>query len=217
MKPLFIAFEGIDGAGKNTQLAKTRTWLRRIGMPVRYSSEPNDGTNPIGQYIRAVLTHELAKPADPVEFQRMFVIDRAQDIFCLIRPAVESGYMYLIERYALSTIAYGMLSGLGPEVFIRLHEDVLGPSMVWPDLSVIVDVEPEEAIRRLNTSGANRQLFERLDFLTRVQKHYLELAEHSFFVGRVCVVNGGQPEDDVFKDIQQLIQRKLLAMKGEPG
>lgn len=205
----FIAFEGIDGAGKFTQLAKTRFWLEKLGHNVTWSSEPNDHTSPIGKHIRAILKREQPRPTDPVEFQRMYVIDRAQDIICFIQPTIARGTMYLIERYGLSTVAYGMLSGTSPETFIRLHEAVLGSSLVWPDLTILIDISAKEAIRRLAAVRGEPQLFERTDFLARVRKHYLALADHPYFRHRVAVVNGERNEDEVFAAIQKLIEPRL--------
>lgn len=111
MRGLFVAFEGIDGAGKFTQIHRVMDWLEGLNYPVGWSSEPNDSLSPMGKHIRSVLKRKIDGPKDPVEFQRMYVLDRGQDTFCFIGPFLAEGGIYLIERHGLSTVAYGMLSG----------------------------------------------------------------------------------------------------------
>lgn len=210
MAGFFIAFEGIDGAGKLTQLLKTHEWLEGLGYSVGWSSEPNDRSSPIGQRIRSILRHEVPAPADAVEFQRMYVIDRAQDLFAFIQPRLEEGMIYLIERFGLSTIAYGMLSGASAEVFIKLHEAVLGPSMRWPDLTILLNCSVETAIRRRHAvSGESPQFFERFTLLERVREHYLALASHPYFRAGVAVVGGEPPADEVFEHVKKFIEPRL--------
>lgn len=212
-----IAIEGIDCAGKLTQCELLRAWLESHLGRVVFWSEPNDTTSLIGKQIRAMLNREMERESDPVEFQRMYVIDRAQSVFCFLRPNIKAGVITLLDRYALSTIAYGMLSGFPAEVFIQLHRNVLGPSMVWPDLSVIIDISADTAIERLkerakNTDGpkAGRQadFFERADHLARVRENYLVLAKRTD-IGGVAVVNGEQSAEAVFETIKKVIEPLL--------
>ena len=218
MRGALIAFEGIDGAGKFTQLHRTKGWLEDADYIVGWSSEPNRpdwgsarAGSPLGGAIDAVLTGKEKAPEDPFEFQRMYVLDRAQDIFCFIRPHLTKGHPFLIERYALSTIAYGMLSGRPAEDFIRLHSDVLGPSMLWPHVTVLLDVSGKEAARRIAESRGKPEYFERADKLERVRANYLAIAKRPEFEKKVLVVNGELSEDEVFADVRS----RLLGFFGE--
>jgi|SRR3989338_2840522 len=152
-KGLLISFEGIDGAGKRTQVIKTKEWLEELGEKVVWSSEPNDVSGVFGTQIRKILKHELSGPEDPIEFQRIYILDRAQDIFFFIKPALNEGKIYLMERFALSTIAYGMLSGKSADFFIEMHKQILGPSMIWPHLTILLDLPAKVAMERLDTKG----------------------------------------------------------------
>jgi dTMP kinase len=228
IRGFFIAFEGIDGTGKETQLLKTREWLERMYPDrfVAWSSEPNDQSSPIGQTIRKILQHNETFSAlrtrvkeNPIELQRMYVVDRAQDIFCFIEPVIRSGGIYLIERYGFSTIAYGMLSGEPAETFIELHKQVLGPSLVWPDLTVLIDISAETAVQRIKKriddkklfDGVERaeELFEKQEMLERVRANYLSLVHHSEFKDNIAVVSGEQSKEKVFEDIKLIIEQRL--------
>lgn len=209
MAGFFVAFEGIDGAGKYTQLREARQWLEHLGYAVRWSSEPNDQSSPIGRLIRAMLRGDMSRTEDPVEFQRLYVIDRAQDIFCAIQPALASGMVYLIERYALSTIAYGMLSGAPTDVFFDLHRQVVGPAMRWPDLTILLDLPVEEAIQRKTAAGAMPQLFEKAAFLERVRQNYLTLTTAPLFRDRIAVINGSGDIATVAERVSKAIEPRL--------
>lgn len=202
-----IAFEGIDGSGKFTQLMRTRMWLASHHIPAQCSAEPND-SSPMGKYIRSVLKGEIPRPEDPVEFQRMYVIDRAQDVFCFIRPALQRGEVYLIERYAFSTIAYGMLSH-PMELFFELHASVLGKAMLWPDLTVLLDVPGKMGANRRWKLPEKPQFFEKAELLEKVRQNYLQIARNSAFKNSIAVIDGAGSEEDVFRNVKSVLKSFL--------
>lgn len=212
MKGLLIAFEGIDGAGKFTQLSKTKEWLESLGSSVASSSEPNDAS-PMGKTIRKMLQHEEPMPEDPVEFQRMYIIDRAQDIFARVNPFIRYGGIYLIERFAFSNIAYGMLSGKPAQFFIDLHKSVLGPSMLWPHLTVIIDVSGKEGAKRRAETTGRLEYFEKENLLENVRKNFLEIARLPEFSPRIVVIDGEREPETVFEDVKKAIERILPTQK----
>lgn len=213
MNGLLIAFEGIDGCGKQTQLNKTRLWLESLGFSVQFSHEPNEESSPIGKTIKKILSGEMPMPEEAAEFQRLYVIDRAQDTIAYILPALRKGHIYLIERFALSTIAYGMLSGKPAEFFIKMHQDVIGSHLVWPHRNIILDVSAEEAIRRIAVNRGRPEYFERADLLSRIRNHYLALADLPEFRARTVVTNGERTPDEVFEDVKRAIEPILPARK----
>jgi len=200
----FIAFEGIDGCGKQTQLDKAIE-LSKALRPVFWSSEPNE-TTAIGKSIKMMLSGARQKPQDPVEFQRLYVIDRAQDIISLIKPRLEDPKaIFLIERFALSTIAYGMLSGKSADFFIHLHNEIIGSHMLWPDLTILIDLPAEEAIRRIAAGRDKSEAFEKLEILRNVRLNYLSLVAHPQFRDKIAVIDGNRPKDEVFKNVKDTI------------
>lgn len=209
-----ITIEGIDGSGKDTQFWKVHEWLDRTVGFVHHWMEPNDQSSLVGQRIRAMLRDEIPIEPDPYTFQRMYAVDRAQSIFCFMRPALSMKHTVLLQRYALSTIAYGMLSGRSAEDFIQLHRDVCGEVMVWPDITIVIDVPArvglERIARRRRESGLDvpNEFFERADKLARVRECYLELARRTD-IGGVAVVNGGGSPEEVFAAVRIVIEPQL--------
>jgi dTMP kinase len=207
-KGLFIALEGIDYCGKDTQIEKILSWFEELRLDYRSSSEPN-GNNPEGADIRLILQGKKEKPED-LEFQRMYVLDRRRDILERIKPALDAGKTYLINRYALSTIAYGMLSGKPAETFFGLHDEILGSSMIWPDVTILMDISAKESMRRLTKTKNVPESFEKLEFLEKIRKNYLSLVKHPRMKDHpIAVVNGERTEDEVFEDIRKIIVSKL--------
>ncbi len=214
MRGFFVAFEGIDGCGKFTQLHKTKTWIEKSGFITTWSSEPNEISSPLGKTIKAMLRGSILKPDDPVEFQRLYVIDRAQNIFTFIMPwLAKPKSVYLIERFALSTITYGMLSGKPAQVFIDLHEEVLGPQMLWPDLTILIDISAEEAIKRISQNREQSKFFEKQEELKKVRQNYLALADFPQFKDGIAVINGERNPDKIFEDVKTVLKSRLLAHK----
>ena len=191
-KPPFVAFEGIDKSGKGTQALIAADLLKAAWGDVVFFSEPNDRDSLIGRHIRRVLKGE--EPAPPIpDFQRCYVIDRAQDTIATVLPALARGIPVVAERFALSTIAYGMLKGDAQD-YIRMHREVLGPWLTWPDLTVIIDIPASVAMERLERERGKPELFERADKLARVRAAYGALATtaHEWAPGMNIVLVPGE-------------------------
>lgn len=208
------AFEGIDGSGKATQAWLTAEWLKsRFGEAVLLS-EPDDN-NALGQIIRQMLKREIPMP-HPLEFQRHYVIQRAVHVLTIIAPALSRRAPVVMDRYALSTIAYGMLGGYTPATFIEMHEEVLSGLMLWPDVSLVLDISPASAAQRLklrgaakHSYGAGQEFFDRVPVLARVRKNYRHMARYEKSIGRVLVVNGEQSVTEVFEGVKKAIEPLL--------
>lgn len=210
---MFISLEGLDKAGKRTQMERLAQWLISRGHSVLKLSEPND-ENPIGQQIRRILKKELPMP-EMMEFQRLYVLDRATDILGRINPALEQGKIVIAERYAHSTLAYGMLSR-PVEDFVQLHREVIGSWMRWPDVTYLIDISPSEAMRRLNVQGETPQLFEKKEKLERIQLNYHRLACKAMGLGTVVIIDGNRSEREVFESIKEDL-RVVLAFPRNPA
>lgn len=207
IRGFLLTFEGMDASGKFTQSEKTRDWLESLGYNVAVAKEPNDQSSPMGIRIREMLRGEAERPSDAFEFQRLYVIDRAQNFFVWYLKFLERGLgnVDIIERYALTTLAYGMLSGHPPEDFIRLHEEVIGPRMIWPDLTILLDIPAEEAVCRIANGRDHVEFFEKEKTLVQVRKNYLQARNIGPFAGRVVVVDGMPAADEVFQSVKAAI------------
>ena len=128
-----IAFEGIDGSGKSTQLVALEAALRADGRDVVSTREPTDGS--WGRRIRAMA--RSGARVEAAEELRWFVEDRREHVASLIRPALAAGRVVLTDRYYLSTVAYQGARGLDPQQL--LAGPVAGLTRALARVIVLVD------------------------------------------------------------------------------
>lgn len=174
MRGRFITFEGIDGAGKSTQIDVIEETLRARGLEVIRTREP--GGTPLGEVIRKEL---LSVSMDPSTETLLFFASRAEHIAKVIRPAIERGAWVLSDRFTDATYAY-QVGGRGfpahkvEELERWTHGDL------QPDRTVLFDIEPEVAAERV-ARARNLDRFEKenLDFFKRVRQAYLTRAKQS--------------------------------------
>lgn len=140
-KGRLIAFEGIDGTGKSTQIALLAEWLQQKGLDVVVTREPTDGV--YGQRIR-----HLYQDRGSVSFQEeldLFLADRREHVEQLILPSLAQGKIVLTDRYYFSTAAYQGVHGFDPEDIVRQNE-AFAPV---PDLVILITLQPQEAVMRI--------------------------------------------------------------------
>ena len=129
-----VAFEGLDGSGKSTQLERQAARLRAAGHDVVATREPTPGPN--GRRIRELAAAGERAPA-PDELA-LFVADRREHVAEVIAPALARGALVLTDRYFLSTVAYQGARGLDPERLLRESE----AEFPLPDLALLFDLDP---------------------------------------------------------------------------
>lgn len=161
---MLIAFEGIDGAGKSTQIERLAARLRERGREVLTTREPTDG--PWGRAIREAAQTERMSPEDELA---AFIADRREHVADVIAPALAAGRIVLIDRYYISTAAYQGARGLDPAAILEAHD--FAPE---PDLLFVFDLPAEVGLERVKRRGA-ADLFEKLDELARIRAIFLEL------------------------------------------
>lgn len=156
-----VAFEGIDGAGKSTQLRRLAEALRAAGRAVVETREPTDGA--WGRRIRE-MARSGARVA-PAEELRWFVEDRREHVAAVIRPGVAAGAIVLTDRYFLSTVAYQGARGLDPARLLAEAE----AEFPLPDLAIVLDVDPAAGLGRVAARGGVAEpAFEDGAFLAQV-------------------------------------------------
>lgn len=169
---LFLTFEGIDGAGKSTQIERLAARLKRHGLEVLRTREP--GGSPIGEKIRALL---LADDMTPRTETLLFFAARAEHVEKTIRPALEQGICVLSDRFTDATYAY-QVGGKGfPGKDVESIEQwTLGDFR--PDGTVLFDLDPAIAASRRAARAGEGDRFEReaADFFKRVREAYLDRA-----------------------------------------
>lgn len=202
---MFITLEGPEGSGKTTQTPMLAEFLRQKGYLVLVTREP--GGTPIGDEIRTVLfdlSHTAMRPRTET---LLLQASRSQLVEQNIRPHLEKGHLVLCDRYADSTLAYqGYGHGIDLEQLRVLIDFATGG--LRPDLTLLLDVEVEEGLRRRSIDGVwNRLDAYDLDFHQRVRRGYLLLAQTES--QRWVVIDAGQPPGQVQADIRQAVIEKL--------
>ncbi len=156
-----IAFEGLDGSGKSTQLELLAARLRAADCDIVTTREPTEF--PSGQRIREMA--RSGEELDPEEELRWFVEDRRAHVDQVIAPALRAGQTVLTDRYYLSTVAYQGARGLDYEQILADSED----EFPIPDLVVLLEIDPQLAFERVHARGSEIEgVFERHEFLSRV-------------------------------------------------
>lgn len=157
---LLIVFEGLDGAGKTTQLGLLHDHLRRQGHDVIRLREPTDG--PWGQKLRRLMAYGRGDVTPATELE-WFLNDRREHVDQRIRPALDRKQIVLLDRYYFSTMAYQGALGCDPQS-IRARNEAFAPP---PDLLMLLELPPTVGWQRLKQRGTPSH-FERLDYLKRV-------------------------------------------------
>ncbi|QDF99701.1 dTMP kinase [Azoarcus sp. DD4] len=201
----FITFEGIDGAGKSSQIAAVVALLQARGCAVEQSREP--GGTQLGERLRELLLHEPMHLE--TEAMLMFAA-RREHLAARILPALDAGRWVVCDRFSDATYAYQVGGrGLDRAKFEAL-EAWVHPGF-QPDLTLVFDLPPAVAAARVVASGAAPDRFEReqLDFFERVRAAYLERAEQA--PRRVRVIDADRPPETVRAEIEGLVLERWFA------
>ena len=147
----FVSFEGVDGSGKSTQLARLADWLEAQGEVVVRTKEPDGGR--LGADVRGVLTRERGFSLSAVEELLLVAAARHDHVRGVIRPGLDAGQWVLCDRFVDSTFALQVHAADAPaELFRVVTAAVVGHTS--PDLTFILDIDPARAASRRETRGA---------------------------------------------------------------
>jgi len=201
---MLITVEGIDGSGKTTLVRELEERCRDLD-PV-FTREP--GATWVGMQVRRAVAERM----DPITEALLFIADHAAHLSTVVRPALEAGRLVISDRFTDSRYAYQSvtLSGImeDPLAWLRAcHADW----SIRPDLTFLLLLPPEEAVARLAESK-DREHFESLEVLSRVQKVYLELAGAD--PERFVLVDALLPPASVAGFVEEEIRRQIAEKKG---
>lgn len=200
MRGLLITVEGVEGSGKTTVAHLLAEWLRQQGFAVTLTQEP--GGTPFSDRIRHLLLSPEGRSAWTEVF--LFLASRAEHVANVIRPALERGEIVVCDRFTDSTLAYqGFGLGLPVEVLTELNR--LATNRLNPDLTLLLDIEPEEGLKRVRRFTIFEQ--KGLPFLQRVRWGYLQLARKE--PNRIKVVNASEPLEAVMAQAKQWVEEAL--------
>jgi len=172
----FITFEGPEGSGKTTQIRLLAERLATAGVTTRVTREP--GGTRLGEAVRQLLQHDCADAEMGFRAEvLLFCASRAQLVDEVIRPALAGGNWVLCDRFTDSTLAYqGYGRGLPLDALQALNR--FATHGLVPDLTILLDIAPDEGSRRLASRAAKEDRIERTEraFHERLRQGYLELA-----------------------------------------
>jgi dTMP kinase len=192
---LFVSLEGIDGSGKSTQ---AKLLAEALGPDTLLIREPG-GTEP-AERIRGLLADPQLK-LDPLAELLLFLAARADLTARVIRPALESGQVVVSDRFADSSVAYqGAARGLGVGEVISLSD--AATDGLWPDLTVLLRLDPEVGVRR--SDGDDRFEAEGLELQRAVAEAYEEIA--TIASDRVVVVDGEGSIEEVHARVMEAVR-----------
>lgn len=172
----FITFEGGDGVGKSTQIARLAERLRALGREVVVTREP--GGSPGAEAIRALLVQGAADRWSARTEALMMYAARADHLERTINPARERGAVVLCDRFSDSTMAYqGIAGALGRETVEKLDALIVGAD--GPTLTFILDAPSHEGLKRAGARGDGDNRFEAkgAEYQERVRRAFLEIAK----------------------------------------
>lgn len=205
MSGLFITLEGVEGAGKSTQMGHIGSWLEARGHQLIKTREP--GGTRISELIRDVVLHGQHPEMSPHTELLLIFAARAQNLDELIRPALARGDSVLCDRFTDASYAYqGGGRGLPAAEIEALETLVQGE--LRPDLTLLLDLPATRGLERTSGRGSGDR-FEResLQFLERAREAYLERARAH--PGRYVVIDASRSADQVWEQIRDVLEERF--------
>ena len=208
-KNLFIAFEGLDGSGKSTQVNLLSENMKKAGLKVYTTSEPTDG--PIGSVIRNIMKGRIE--ADHRTIAGLFVADRLDHLLNKsngILKKLEEGYSVITDRYYFSSYAY---QGTHVPMDWVIEANSLSAEILRPDINIYIDISPELSMKRINNGRSLMELYETTENLQNVKKKYLEAFDLLKSKENIFVIDGASsPEEialEIWKEVSRLATRTI--------
>ncbi|SNX53851.1 dTMP kinase [Thermoanaerobacterium sp. RBIITD] len=199
-----ITFEGIDGSGKTTQINLLKEYLLKLGYNIIVLREPG-GTH-VGEKIRDILLDEENKIV-PVSEALLYAASRAELVSEIIIPSLKIGKIVILDRFVDSSIVYqGYARGIGIKAVEEINNIAI--SGLKPDLTIYLDIKPEEALKRINQRHDRDRLeMEDIDFHKKVYEGYKNLIlsnpERFAVIDATCDVNVIQK--NIINEIKKII------------
>jgi len=204
---LFITFEGGEGSGKSIQAKLLHRRLHKLAIPVLLTHEP--GVTSLGKRIDRLLKWTQNVDISPIAELLMFNVSRAQLVKEVIKDTLQSGRTVICDRFYDSTTAYqGYGRGIDIDTVKTINNIATGG--LTPDLTIFLDLPPEEGFKRKIDDKHDRFEKESMNFHKRVREGYLEMAEAE--PSRWLVIDGTQSPENVagiiWKNVRELISRQ---------
>jgi dTMP kinase len=194
---MFFVFDGVDGAGKSTQLGLFVQWLRDEGHDVVTCKDP--GSTELGESLREILLGKHEIPISIPAEMMLFTTARTQLIEEIVKPALANNQIVVLDRYIFSTVVYqGHAGDLDPEAIWTVNRIATGG--VMPDATFILDVPVEIALTRIGDT-LDRMESRGAAYLDRVRQGFIAEAER--WPDCVDVIDANQPPEKIQSEIRE--------------
>ncbi|WP_282938216.1 dTMP kinase [Paenibacillus sp. RC67] len=204
-KGYFLTVEGCEGAGKTSVIERMTEYLSSLGHDTISSREP--GGIDIAEQIRATILDKRNTKMEGRTEALLYAASRRQHLVEKILPSLAEGKVFICDRFIDSSLAYqGYARGLGIDEVLTINQFAI--DNVFPDLTIYLDVAPEEGLRRIHARSdreINRLDLESLAFHQKVREGYLILAER--FEDRIVSVDANGNMDEVFESVKEHLDR----------
>lgn len=205
-KNLFIAFEGIDGSGKSTQVKLLAEYLTSIGHKVYTTFEPTD--SPIGKMIRDIFNHRME--GDQLVIAALFAADRLNHLLHSkdgILSKLQEGYTVLTDRYYLSSYAY---HSVYVDMDWVIQANAQSAALLKPDINIYIDISPEVSMDRLNKNRVNLEMYETLDHQKAVYQMYEKSMNRVEKEETIVRIKGDNAPEKIAKEVRTVVSKLLL-------
>ena len=198
----FIVIEGIDGAGKTTQLKRLHRWMEaRYERTVHTTGEPTN--RPIGKLLKGALKRRVE--LDGICHALLFAADRIDHVKTEIEPAIRRGTPVLCDRYFLSSFAYQWREMPGELDWI----ESINARAVHPHLTLLIDAPAEVCMDRIRRARPDTELFEDLETLRAIRGNYLELARRREAMDHIVIIDGARTPGDVQEEARARVEEAM--------
>ncbi len=203
-KGMFLTFEGGEGVGKTSQIARLAQVFEANRQEVVVTREPGGST--IANRIRSLIIDPKNDGLVPLAELFLYEASRAQHVHDTVLPALSRGAIVICDRFADSSLVYqGAGRKLKPEVVKKLN--LLATGGVAPDVTILLDLDPRIGLARVGARGVlDRLEREKLSFHRAVRSGFLKLAKTE--KSRFLVLDGSQSRDDIHEQIVAHLEDK---------
>lgn len=198
----FIVIEGIDGAGKTTQLKQLHLWMEtRYGCPVHTTGEPTN--RPIGRLLKEALQRRVE--LDGICHALLFAADRIDHVKSEIESNINRGTPVLCDRYFLSSFAYQWREMPGELDWI----ESINARAIHPHLTLLIDAPAEVCMDRIRRARPDTELFEDLETLRAIRGNYLELARRREAMDHIEIIDGARTPGEVQEEARARVEEVM--------
>ena len=202
----FIAFEGIDGSGKSTQIEYLTEKLKKENIYYYTTMEPTD--SPIGSLIHQIMTGRVK--TDNKVIAALFVADRLDHLLNDLnglKAKIDEGITVIRDRYYFSSYAYHSVD-MPMEWVIQANDQC--KQILKPTATVFIDVDPDTAIERIAKNRFHQELFEKKSRLVKVREKYFESFEKEKSEENIIIVDGNRSQEEIAKEIWNKISEYFI-------